>query len=266
MAETETWQVSDKAALIYEEKFVPAVFGTWAPVVADAASIAPGDAVLDVACGTGVLAREVARRIGPAGSVTGLDVNEGMLAVARRINPEIDWRRGDTEALPFADESFDAVVCQFALMYFPDRVKALQEMWRVLRPGGRLAVASWAPLDRARGYDVLAGIAGQRTNQEATAVLRAPFVLGDVDELLELYRMAGISRASIDTSQRHARFASVEEFVETEVRGSPMDDLLTATEFDTLLADARNALGDFVDDAGRLRTPIEAHIVTSAKL
>jgi ubiquinone/menaquinone biosynthesis C-methylase UbiE len=97
--------------------------------------------VLDVACGTGVVAREAARRVGPAGAVAGLDRNEGMLAVARRMAPGIAWRHGLAEALPFPDGAFDAVICQFGLMFFEDRGKALGEMWRALRPGGRLAVA-----------------------------------------------------------------------------------------------------------------------------
>lgn len=107
---------------------------------AEAASVKPGDRVLDVGCGTGVLSREVADRAGSDGRVFGLDVNEDMLALTRRICPDIDWHQGDAGELPFDDTSFDAVVSQFALMFVPDQMAALQEMWRVLASGGRLAV------------------------------------------------------------------------------------------------------------------------------
>ena len=93
--------------------------------MADAAAIGAGQAALDVACGTGVLARELRRRTGAEGRVAGLDRNAGMLAVARRSAPGIDWREGRAERLPFADGSFDAVVSQFGLMFFEDRRAAL---------------------------------------------------------------------------------------------------------------------------------------------
>jgi len=150
MSEQAAWQLSDDTAVAYERDFVPAIFAQWPPKLAEIAAIAPGDRVLDVGCGTGVLAREAAARVGPSGRVTGLDLNPGMLAVARRLRPEIDWRQGDALDLPFADHAFDVVVSQFALMFFPDRPLALREMWRVLAAGGRLAVAVCAPLAETR--------------------------------------------------------------------------------------------------------------------
>jgi 2-polyprenyl-3-methyl-5-hydroxy-6-metoxy-1,4-benzoquinol methylase len=96
----ETFQVSVEAAEVYESKFVPAIFGEWAPYVVDAAGVAPGQAVLDVGCGTGVVAREAADRMGGQGSVVGLDLNEGMLAVARRLRPDIEWRQGTPPRFP----------------------------------------------------------------------------------------------------------------------------------------------------------------------
>ena len=109
-----------------------------------------------------------------------------MLAVAQRIRPEIDWRLGDATKLPFDDESYDVVTCQFALMYFPDRITALKEMILVLGPDGRLAVAVWVPFERATGYVILTEIAERRCGQEAVDVLTAPFVLGKLDELRDL--------------------------------------------------------------------------------
>src|SRR5262245_6199314 len=107
------------------------------PRLADAVRIRPGERVLDVACGTGVLARQAASRVGSEGSVAGVDPSPGMLAVAKRLAPAIAWRQGTAEALPFEDGSFDAVVSQFGMMFFADRGRAIREMLRVLIPGGR---------------------------------------------------------------------------------------------------------------------------------
>lgn len=124
-------QVRASAAEIYDEFFVPALFAPWPEPVLNAAKLGAGQTVLDVACGTGVLARAGVRRTGAAQRVTGLDLNDGMLAVARRHHPGIAWRQGRAEALPFEPEAFDAVVCQFGLMFFEDRPRALREMTRV---------------------------------------------------------------------------------------------------------------------------------------
>ena len=128
MGRAQLGQVSRSAADVYEEFFVPALFREPAQHVVQAADIRRGQSVLDVACGTGMLAREAAPVTGDAGKVTGLDRNDGMLAVARRLAPGIDWQLGVAEALPFVDRSFDRVFCQFGLMFFDDRVAALREM------------------------------------------------------------------------------------------------------------------------------------------
>ena len=145
MADASTGQVTRNAAEVYEAFFVPALFLEWAPRVASAARLAAGQNVLDVACGTGVLAREAARRVQPGGTVTGLDRNEGMLAVARRKAPEIKWRLGRAEALPFEDKSFDAAISTFGIMFAPRQSVAAEELARVVRPGGRIALCSWRP-------------------------------------------------------------------------------------------------------------------------
>ncbi|HZN20326.1 MAG TPA: class I SAM-dependent methyltransferase [Micromonosporaceae bacterium] len=119
---TETFQLSAEAAEAYEAQFVPSFFAQWAPRLLDAAGVAAGQDVLDVACGTGIVARGAAERVGPDGSVTGVDRSEEMLAVARRVRPDLRWRHGDAAALPFGDREFDAVVCQMAMMFFPDPV------------------------------------------------------------------------------------------------------------------------------------------------
>jgi SAM-dependent methyltransferase len=265
MTEPEAWQVSTDAAEVYESCFVPAIFGAWAGPVADAAGIRRGDKVLDVGCGTGVLAREALRRTGQEGQVVGLDLNEGMLAVASRTEPNVEWRRGDAASLPFPDASFDVVVSQFALMYFPDRVASLREMWRTLAPGGRLAVAAWAPIDRARGYQILVDVALRQCGREAADVLAAPFVLGDHAGLARLVADSGIAGAKVTLHEGSIRFPSVEEFVRIEVKGSPLAEMVSDDAMRSLAAESEDALVEFVVPSGEIVMPMDAHIVTASK-
>lgn len=121
---SENLQDEIAAAEAYEALHVSALFEEWTEPVLDAAEVEPGHRVLDVACGTGVLARAALSRVGPTGAVVGLDPAPGMLAVAGRIAPSVDWQLGTAEALPFPDASFDRVVSQFGLMFFVDRAGA----------------------------------------------------------------------------------------------------------------------------------------------
>src|SRR5687767_14361358 len=126
-----TYELTAEAAQSYQATSAPAPFDASAERLAAAAPLLPGQAVPDVACGTGVVARHGAEGVGPGGGVVGLDLNEAMLAVARREYPELEWRQGDAIALPFEDDSFDVVLRQAALMFIADRVAALREMGRV---------------------------------------------------------------------------------------------------------------------------------------
>jgi SAM-dependent methyltransferase len=233
--------------------------------MADAARIVPGESVLDVACGTGALACEAARRVRPGGTVTGLDRNEGMLAVARRKARDIEWRIGPAESLPFADATFDAVVCQFGLMFFEDRVAALREMWRALRPGGRLAVAVWDALESSPGYASMTALLQRLFGEHVANALRAPFVLGDPEELRSLCARAGIPRVEIRTPGGTARFPSVEAWVRTDVRGWTLADLIDEAQYRVLLREADRELAGYVQEDGTVKFPCPAHVVTAAK-
>jgi ubiquinone/menaquinone biosynthesis C-methylase UbiE len=265
MDDAGTGQVSKSAAEVYEEFFVPALFSQWAPRLADAARLAPGQTVLDVACGTGVLTRESAARVSPGGSVTGLDRNEGMLAVAARKAPGIAWQPGRAEALPFADRSFDAVVCQFGLMFFEDRVAALKEMGRVLRPGGRLAVAVWDAAERIPGYADLIALVRRLFGDRIANELRAPFVLGDAATLRALFVQAGIVDAEIRTVDGTARFPSLESWVHTDIKGWTLADKIDDAQYRSLQRAAADDLKPHLRSDGTVAFAAPALIATAGK-
>jgi ubiquinone/menaquinone biosynthesis C-methylase UbiE len=147
MGATARWQLSCDAAQLYEQVLVPAMFSPWGHDLLAVAAPVHGERVLDAACGTGLVARLAAEAIGWKGAVIALDLNPAMLDVARGLPPPagapIRWLEGDVEAMPLPDLTFDLVLCQQGIQFFPDLQRALDEMLRVLAPGGRAAISVW---------------------------------------------------------------------------------------------------------------------------
>jgi SAM-dependent methyltransferase len=262
MTQTETFQLSLAAAEAYESKFVPALFGEWAPLIIAAAGVTTGQEVLDVACGTGVVARAAADRVGATGRVVAVDINEAMLTVARRLSPDVDWRTADAGTLPFPDSSFDAVLCQAALMFFPDRAGALGEMRRVARDTGVVAVQVWASLDSQPAYGRFIEVAARHAGPEAVDLLGSYWTMGDVGHLGELFAEAGMRLTGTKSHIGTARFASIDELVKIEVEGTPLVDRIGEDTYMAILADARRALAEFETPEGKAEVPIVGHILT----
>lgn len=252
------------AATAYEQLHVPASFRQWAPLVCDAARIAAGHRVLDVACGTGVLAREAASRVGPTGVVAGLDADPGMLGVARQLAPAIDWQPGTAESLPYPGDSFDAVVSQFGLMFFSDREQALREMLRVLVPEGTLAIAVWDRLEHSPAWRDEVGLLDRFGGTRAGDALRAPFVLGDTAELTALFERAGVASVGIATHVGTARFPSIRAMVEADLRGwlPVLGVTLDETQIARILSEAETLLAPYLSADGQVVFDASAHIVT----
>jgi ubiquinone/menaquinone biosynthesis C-methylase UbiE len=197
-------QTQSNSALIaaqnYEKNVVTYTTAPFAAILLEYAKPQPGEQVLDVACGTGIVARQTASRVGGSGTIVGVDLNPAMLAVARSLPaPEgasIDWREGSALALPLPDETFDLVLCQAGLQFLPDRHKALREMFRVLRTGGRAAISVWRSIEHNPAGKIIWEAIARHLNTTVLAINPA-MSLGDRNVLRSLLESAGFAEVTI---------------------------------------------------------------------
>src|SRR5262245_15766991 len=183
MSREERWHLSGNAADFYE-KYVRLFMEPWVHCLVDVAALQPAEHILDVACGTGFVARLAAERVGAKGRVVGVDLNPSMIEAARAASGHetavpIEWRTGDAGSLPFENGTFDAVLCQQGVQFFPDRGRALREMRRVLRLGGRLAFTVWSAISDTPYHTALADVLTRHLSAEAGSMARAPSALHD---------------------------------------------------------------------------------------
>jgi ubiquinone/menaquinone biosynthesis C-methylase UbiE len=262
---SETFRLSAAAAEMYEANFVPALFAEWAPRLVELASVAPGQAVLDVACGTGIVARTVADVQRGKGRVVGLDLNEVMLDVARRVGPQIEWRQGDAARLPFPDGSFDVALCQMALMFFPDRAEVLREMARVVGASGTVAFVVPGRLESQPAYAPFVQMAARHAGPEAVSLLSGYFVCGDLDALKGLVESAGLHVAATRTHLGRVKCPSVDAFVATEVESTPLRERISDDVYARIREGAREVLRRFTKPDGTAEIPLEGHVVAARK-
>jgi len=195
---------------MYEQSLVGPLFRPFAELLLDDLKPAAGERVLDVACGTGIVARLARQRVGDTGRVVGVDVSPAMLSVARQVEPGIDWREGDAGLLPLqAGERFDVVVCQQGLQFFPDRAAAAGEMRRALDDGGRLGVSTWRPDDELPALRELRSIAERHVGP----VTDRRHAFGEAALLEALLRQAGFRDVRSKTVTRTIRYADGAVFV-----------------------------------------------------
>ena len=261
-ADASTGQVSTTAAEVYEKFFVPALFGQWVEPMLDAVDPVCGDRLLDIGTGTGVVARAALRRVGARGSVVAVDPNDGMLAVATRLTPMLDLRRGTAENLPVGDAEIDCGTCQFAAMYFQDRARAISEIARVSRPGGRVAVATWAAVEESPGYAAMVELLGDEIGEWAAEATRAPFCMGSPAQLRDLLRTS-FPAVTVERHEGQACFASLNDWMHTEIRGWTLAEHVDDEQFARLCQRAGDVFGGFVGDDGRVRFPAPALIATA---
>jgi SAM-dependent methyltransferase len=271
MGQQEQRPLRSTEAEIYERYLVPAVFAPWAAMLIEQAVLQPGERVLDVACGTGVVARLAVKPVGSTGQIIGLDNDAEKLGVARSLpllpGVSLAWQEGNALAMPFADASFDALLCQQGLQFFPDRPTALREMHRVLVPGGRLVLSVWGPLEQCPGYAALVGALEHHLGTVAASVMRAPFALGVAPEVQSLLAGELFHEVHLHTIVRTVHFASPEQFVRLEMIPSHLESPLARMDeraLSLLISEVNRALQPYVSPSG-LALPMQAHLVKAQK-
>ncbi len=267
MAKNGQWQLSAEAAELYECYVARYILGPWAPLLVDIAHVGVGERVLDVACGTGVVARAAAERVGSAGRVIGVDLNPGMIAVARSLprpaDPAIEWIEGSALDLPFRDGTVDVVLCQQGLQFLPDRALAMREMRRVLFPGGRLALSVWNSIGLYNSSvgEALARFLGDAVAMQFCASRQVPCK----DELQRLAAEADFSAVDVRVSRIHVHLPRLDKFALDHLSATPLAPIIAAAD-----PEARKQIGASVtrqlqryDDGNGVTYPEETHVLTA---
>lgn len=252
----------------YQAYMVPTMFEPWSHELLDRIALSSGKSILDVACGTGVVSRGAAARVGPEGSITGVDISPDMLDVARTIpSPDgasIEWVQGRAEELPFTDNTFDVVLCQQGLQFFTDRPAGLREMRRVLKPGGRATVSVW----RGPEHQSVKGAMLLALQRRFGSGALKPYSLGEAEVLRGLFVETGFRDVRLEVVQRMMRADSIDEFIVMTILGAAaaVPALAQATE-EARLSAIRSIRQEIAEDIAVVQEgegmvfPMEAHIV-----
>ena len=251
----------------YENLFVPALFEAWTKHLIEGANVQQGSHVLDVACGTGVLARAALARTGAMGQVVGADPAPGMLAVAKEIEPNIDWVLCAAEALDVDDDTFDCVVSQFGLMFFQDLQKSTDEMFRAMKPGGSLAIAVWRSVENNPAYADIIAVLEEQIGTAAADALRLPYSLGDASKVTAVLEGSAFEDITVEAKTESATFSSSRQMVEAELRGwLPLFDVfLKEDQIENVLIESDKTLGKYAGPSGEATFPTSAHVIRARK-
>jgi len=255
--------VAGSPAEVYEQHIVPAVFDPWTEALVEFIRPTTGISALDVGCGTGAMTRKLIDRVGPAGRVVGLDYDTGMIAVARTLEPGIEWHIADAQAMPFGDDEFDLVACHEGLQFLPDRAAGLNEMCRVMRPAGQLGLAVWRSSDLCPGHHALGQALGKWVSPEMAKL--PPFSLSDADELRALVRGVGFEDVLVEPVKKTVRFSSTSRFTESMLAGASAKTRealshLPPDNKEAFTKDVEELLAPYESEHG-LEFPMEAHFV-----
>jgi ubiquinone/menaquinone biosynthesis C-methylase UbiE len=252
---------------MYERWLAGPLFRPWAELTLDEMKLSPRDRVLDIACGTGVVARAARERLGDAGYVVGVDISPDMLAVARAVAPSVDWREGNAGALPFNEgEQFDVVICQQGLQFFPDKLAAAGQMRRALAKGGRLAVTTWLSDDEVPFFRELRQVAERHLG----AIADQRYSFGDPALLAALLQEAGFHDVRLKRLSRTIRFDEGAPFVRLNTMalvgmsavGKAMSDQERQGVVDAIVSESVSVLQPYTDGS-RLAFELSSNLATA---
>lgn len=265
----QAWEHASVAAGNYQRDLVPALFQPWARELVALARLRPGERILDVACGTGIVARTAAPLVGETGTVTGLDVNQDMLAIARQVDeagagPAIEWRQASAANTGLPDAAYDAVFCQQGFQFFGDRPAAAQELHRVTAPGGRLLVSVWCDPDNPAYAPCAAALERHLPGLPAAAgFVKAIFSLHDTRELHALLAGAGFREVRVEQRTSTVRFATARAWTAAFLDATPIPGIATVAGSTRarIIEEAAEALAGYVD--GDLVYPMRANVAVA---
>jgi len=260
------WQVSGNAADRYEEFLVPTIFAPWTDVLLDLANIGQNESILDIACGTGIVARTAAERLGGRNNLVGVDLNGGMLDVAKKLNSEIDWVEADVTEIPFTDSSFDVAFCQQGLQFFPDKTKALREVKRVLRPNGRAIVSVARSLKHNPLMQSQVDAFSRHIGVATADAIRAVCGLSDRDQIVTHFLSARFKMPQVESVSLTLKHPDGRDFVKGLMSASPAAsaiDELPNSKKNLICEDILDGFGTFYDGQ-KLEFPHVAHVVVAS--
>jgi ubiquinone/menaquinone biosynthesis C-methylase UbiE len=250
----------------YERYFVPAIATPVSVGLLDAADLEPGERVLDVACGTGVIARLAAEQVGPSGSVTAIDVAPDMISVAESTSAaagtHIEWHVSDAATLPLRDNAYDVVLCQMGLMFMEDKPAALAEMRRVVVPGGRVVVNTPGAIQPA--FVAMEQAIVEHINPDLGGFVRAVFSMHDPDALAALLRDAGFHDVSTTVTTAALELPSPAEFLWQYINLTPMGPFVDAASEEARLAMERQVVDRWQPFVVNGRTRVEQPMVIAS--
>jgi SAM-dependent methyltransferase len=270
MAEPSGFRITGQAAEAYERWNAP-LMAPFVEALVDAAGLAPGGAVVDLACGTGFVARAAAARVGPSGRVVGVDPNAGMLAVASSaaagVAPTIEWCQAAAGQVPLPDGAFDAVLCQQGMQFFADRHGAVADAARLLRPDGVLAATVWAPVTRSPFFAAQAGAVDALLDPAQRASFAGAFACRAID-LDDACSAAGLRDIAVHELAIAIRVPDALRFVRGQWDALPWGAALAAARPDGVETAARlmvEVLGPYLHEDGSLEAPFTAVLVTGRR-
>lgn len=271
MRTSRQWQLGDGAAERYETILTPTILGPFARALVDFAVLRPSERVIDIGCGTGAAARYAAPKVGGRGSVLGIDINQGMIAMARSLpavdGAAIEWRVARATELPVPDGKIDVALCAQTLQFLPEKHQALAEAHRVLRDGGRALVSLWCAIEENPYFEALVTAMRRHVGAEVAAGLEAIFALTDMDEVTAMLQKAGFGEIDHEVTRLDLPLPALRTFVPRHIGATPMAAGFEQAGVDrqqAVVTEVAERLSGFENGRGA-RIPFRSHMVGAWK-
>ncbi len=254
----------------YDKYLGPFLFEPYATHLVEMLSGKQYSSILEIACGTGRVTKHLLTLLSDGGTITATDLNAEMIAVAKEnvSDDRIRWQVVDAQKLPFNNESFDLVVCQFGVMFFPDKKKAFEETYRVLKPNGLFIFSAWDSLQHNLHTGILNDVLKEQFGSEAPAFWEeGPFSFNDRDAINNMMRNASFKNVQIAVVSLISGYASIDDLLTGLLEGTPLASFLaekSAAEVEELRTTCRKKYIEVYGEKSS-NVPMQALICTGEK-